>query len=925
MTKIKIIGLLVVFFISFNGSLAKKSFTFQDAMNFKSVSGQKISPDGNWILYVANPDRGDGNLYIQSAHDTTKIIINRGSNGDFSDDSKWVAARILPKQLEVANAKSPSDAPKNSLSLTNLTSDKSIDIESVKSFKFTNDATWLVYQKFENKDDKSEKYKKKKIGSTLVLRHLNSGTEIPIENVTEYIIDSNSNYVFYTISSASGKRDGIYARNIKANFAPEIAINTAENTFFTSMTWLDKHGKLAYVTGSLRKDGTTDNGNVYYWLANNPGLKRIALNSEAIDKTYFIPSINRLQWTDDGEKLFFGYKPLSEKDTIANDDIKFSDSTFFNIDSILYNADNQVWHWKDDRIGTYQKKWWDENKDRTFTGIIDINKGTHLLLAFDSANAVNSIPYTDNSNFAIGYDEIKYSKLILYDGWYYDLYTINLATGEKKLIAEKIAEPAHISPKGSYIIFFQNKQWYVYNNINNTKTSLTAEIPTVFYDEDNDLPKAPDSYGIGGWYADERFVYIYDKYDIFQLAPAEPGTFVNFTAVVGRKHKVQFRFVKLDREKKYINSADTLFASGYYEKDRTYGIYFFETNIAGGINLNNNNVTDLSIKKDYTLLGRSKYTNNLIYSRENFDEFPDIWYGDLFLNTVKKLTDINPQMKDYIWGRTEAMQWTSALGDTIKGYLIKPDNYDAKKAYPVLVYFYERFSEYTNKFYQPRINHRPIYQTYLGDGYLVFVPDVIYRAGRPGQDAYDCIVPGLDSLIARGIIDKSKIVIQGHSWGGYQTAYLAATTNLFAAAAAGAPVGNMTSAYSQIRTESGLARQFQYEKWQSRIGGNLWDSLNSYLANSPVFRLKGETSPLLILHGNVDEAVPFAQGVELFLAYKRLNKPAVLVEYDKEPHHPRKYENKLDWQIKMKEWFDYFIYNRTEPKWISKGMPYQGK
>lgn len=922
MIRVKILEIITLALVIIHPAFAKKVFTFQDAMKFKSVAGQKISNDGKWIQFVANPDRGDGNLIIQSTKDTTHYNIERGAYGEFSDNSKWVAAKVLPKQIDLANAKTPADAPKNSLSLLNISTSKVIEIESVKSFKFTNDAEWLIYHKFENKDDKSEKFKKKKIGSTLVLRHLFTGTEIPIENVTEFVVDSNSNFVFYTISSANGKRDGVYVRKLKEHFAPELAINTSENNYYSALSWLDNIGLLAYITGSLRKDGTTDNGNIYYWDSNKPETKRILLNSSAINNLYYIPSINKLQWTDDGSKLFFGFKPIAEKDTIPDEDIKFTDSTFFNIDSILYNADDQIWHWKDDRIGTYQKKWWDDNKDRTFTGIIDISKGTHLLLANDT---ITSIPYTDNSSFAIGYNEIKYSKLILYDGWYYDLYSIDLTTGQKTLIVDKIAEPANISPKGTYIIYFKNKNWYVYNNLTKENASLTGNLKIPFYDVDNDLPKQPDSYGIGGWYKDERFVYINEKYDIYQFAPGEPGAFINFTAAVGRTNKIQFRIINLNKDKKYYNSKDTLFANAYFEDYRTNNIYFFETNIAGGINLSLENQTDFVKGKNFTLLGRAKYTNDLIFSRESFEEFPDIWHGDLFLNKTKKITNINPQMKDYIWGYSEPLEWISALGDTIKGYIIKPDNYDAKKKYPALVYFYERFSEYTYKFYQPRINHRPIYQTYLGDGYLIFVPDVIYRAGRPGQDAYDCIIPGMDTLIARGIIDKNKVVIQGHSWGGYQTAYLAATTDRFAAAAAGAPVGNMTSAYSEIRSESGLARQFQYEKYQSRIGGNLWDSLDSYLRNSPVFQLKKGTVPLLILHGNVDEAVPFPQGVELFLAYKRLNKPAVLIEYDKEPHHPRKYENKLDWQIKMKEWFDYFVFHKSEPKWIIDGLPYNGR
>ncbi|GAB1372332.1 hypothetical protein MASR1M45_23940 [Candidatus Kapaibacterium sp.] len=181
------------------------------------------------------------------------------------------------------------------------------------------------------------------------------------------------------------------------------------------------------------------------------------------------------------------------------------------------------------------------------------------------------------------------------------------------------------------------------------------------------------------------------------------------------------------------------------------------------------------------------------------------------MDSTHKITDVNPQMKDFKWGTTEQVRWKPPVGDSLHGYIIKPDGFDPKKKYPVLVYYYERFSEQTFRFYQPRVNHRPIYQIYLGEDYLVFVPDVRYRDGRPGTDAVEAITSGVQMLIDRGIADSKKLCIQGHSWAGYQTAYIVTQTNMFAAASAGAPVGNMTSAYSQIRTESGLARQFQYE------------------------------------------------------------------------------------------------------------------
>jgi dipeptidyl aminopeptidase/acylaminoacyl peptidase len=204
---------------------------------------------------------------------------------------------------------------------------------------------------------------------------------------------------------------------------------------------------------------------------------------------------------------------------------------------------------------------------------------------------------------------------------------------------------------------------------------------------------------------------------------------------------------------------------------------------------------------------------------------------------------------------------------------------------------------------------------------VVFVPDVVYRTGYPGQSALDCVVPGVLELIRRGFVDPERVGVQGHSWGGYQIAYLVTKTNVFRAAAAGAPVANMTSAYGGIRWESGMSRMFQYERTQSRIGRTLWDAPLRYLENSPLFWADRIETPLLILHNDNDGAVPWYQGIELFTAMRRLRKPAWLVNYNGEPHWPLPYPKRRDWNIRMQQFFDHYLMGAPEPEWLAKGVP----
>ena len=204
---------------------------------------------------------------------------------------------------------------------------------------------------------------------------------------------------------------------------------------------------------------------------------------------------------------------------------------------------------------------------------------------------------------------------------------------------------------------------------------------------------------------------------------------------------------------------------------------------------------------------------------------------------------------------------------------------------------------------------------------LVFVPDVHYRVGYPGPSALDYVTTGVQSLVAKGFVDEKRIGIQGHSWGGYQVAYIVTKTNMFRAAEAGAIVANMVSAYGGIRWESGLARMFQYEKDQSRLGVTLWEKPDLYLKNSPIFEADKINTPLLLLHNDADGAVPWYQGIEMYLALRRLNKPSWMLNYNGEPHWPLKRENRIDFQTRMMQFFDHYLKDAPAPVWMKEGIP----
>ena len=261
-------------------------------------------------------------------------------------------------------------------------------------------------------------------------------------------------------------------------------------------------------------------------------------------------------------------------------------------------------------------------------------------------------------------------------------------------------------------------------------------------------------------------------------------------------------------------------------------------------------------------------------------------------------------------------------GQKLQGLLYKPENFDPSKKYPMIAYFYERSSDGLHNYSAPAPSASTINRTYaVSNGYLIFVPDIPYVIGYPGQSAYNAVVSGTYALLDQfDFIDPERLGLDGQSWGGYQIAYLITQTDLFTCAFAGAPVSNMTSAYGGIRWGSGMSRMFQYEETQSRIGGTLWEKPLNYIENSPVFYAPKVNTPVMIMHNDADGAVPWYQGIEFFVALRRLGKPAWMVSYNDEDHNLTKRPNRKDLSVRKMQFFDHYLMGAPMPYWMDKGI-----
>lgn len=888
-------------------SAQKRAMTFEDIMKFKQIKEAQISEMGNWISFTEQPDRGNSTAVVKETENDKVYRIERGKNPIVLPAENFAVITRLPDFSELEKAEK--DKPKNELYILNLSNADTIIFPGVDSYKYSNSSKWIAvkYTKEEKKDTaKTEKKKEKKdeiTGQPLLLLDLANKQNYSFDLVTEYSFDSLSNYLAYATADTSGN-SSIVIRDLSSTEMSISLIDSTSGHIYSALTW-NGESKLAFIKSKLDAKKKPVNGALYIWDNN---LTQVAASDTTLN-SWNIPSKNNLKWSTNKQMLYFGRRPFIP---LIGDDKIDSTVDIFNFENILNKRTVSVWHWNDPLIKTHEEKQYKLEKEKTYTAVLNLIDGSITQLADSTMPDLNT---TNSPIYAVGKSNVPYMKEITWDDYYYDFYRVDIKSGERDKFIQHTNQQVVVSPSCKYVLFFEDSNWSKVDLSNLSKENLTSSIVNPFYDEEFDLPMQAPGFGVGGWLIGDSAVIIYDKYDIW-LFSGKTGYKKNLTSGQGRKSGNIFRIIKLNKDADYLNQyGNKLLLSSYNELNKNSGYY--------SLDLKTGSLTRLfDEKKKFSFIAKAKQDDKILYSRESYSEFPDLWFTSDNFKSSKKNTNLGIQTDQFAWGSTELIEWLSDDGIKLQGALIKPGNYQKGKKYPVLIYYYELFSQRLHEFPDMVVNHRPNFAFYASNDYVIFLPDVRFQIGRPGLSALKCIMPGVQKIIDMGIANPKAIALHGHSWSGYQTAYVITQTNFFKCAIAGAPVSNMTSAYSGIRWGTGMARQFQYEKAQSRIGGSLWENLLEYIENSPVFYADKINTPLLIMHGDEDDAVPWYQSIELYLALRRFNKDAIFLQYKGEPHHPKMYANKLDYAMKMKEYLDYHLKGTDAPGWMKNGIRY---
>jgi len=906
----------------------KPALSWKDVSKWRSIKPfSTLSSNGQWVAYIIGPVEGDQEVVVKKVNDTTIYRYPCGATANqlaFSYDAKFFAFKVSPKDAEVKAAKKINKTLYDKLVIVNLDANTKIDFDRVRSFSFSGKSPdWIAIQFAALETAPKDKDAAK--GTDLLLYNASNKKSFNIGSVSEFAFNKAGDMFAYAVDANGKNGNGIYVRNMKTGLTSDIDNDKAS---YKSINWNEEGTAFALLKSIKNDDYKTDVYSVIgvsKFMGENPS---IAMYSSLSDKSFpagmGISGDRRPYWSDDLSTIFLGINTIEKADKPKTDSTKSGKKdSLMKKPAMMASAkkddiekpDMIIWNWQDRRLQSAQQVQEMADKTYSYLGEYQVANNRFIQLADSNMRQVNIAP---KQMYAIGTDNAKYELMSNLNGQSYsDIYLINLKTGTKTLLFEKMYRTGSsgftTSPDGKMAGYYQDGAFYSINLETGEKYNLTGKIKASFVNEMDDhnvIKPATESFG---WSADSKYILIKDNYDLWRIS-ADGKSAVSLTD--------NWKAKKMEITRKFFLYPDDKGTD--LQKAQYFGILDRNTKQAGIGRLENGKIKILFLDDNaYGNMSKASNSPVFVYTKENFEQAPEMYVSNAAdLSAAKQVTKNTPDQSKYAWSSgVKLINYVSANGDSLQAALYLPANYQPGKAYPTITYIYERLTDELNSYTMPGFPGTGFNKAlYTSNGYAVLMPDIKYKLNDPGMSTVACVVPAVQAAIATGIVDAKRVAIHGHSWGGYQTAFLITQTNIFKAAAAGAPLTDMISMYSLIYWNSGGTNQAIFEASQGRLTSGYWDNMEAYARNSPIYHIKNVQTPLLLLHNDKDGAVDFTQGIEYYNGLRRLNKPVVMITYKGENHGIAKLPNRKDYAVRMLEYFDYQLKDKPAPTWWSKGV-----
>jgi dipeptidyl aminopeptidase/acylaminoacyl peptidase len=854
-----------------------------DYEKWETPGAAVLSPDGRWAAWTVTRVDGDVALHVRAVAQESTRTIPHASAPLFSPDGRWVAwsrgvAEVERRQREVGG-----ETVHSRIELLDLTSGALLHAGDFATAAFSADGAFVALRAYGGSGR----------GSDVVVRDLRSGTFTRLAGVLAHAWRDDG--AVLALTAAAGA-NGSSLQLFDARTATLRQLAASDSAELTGIAWRPDHDELAVLSPQRAPDGSTSHS-ILLWRAATSRTSAPATLDPAgradIPAALRIVDTRALRWSADGATLYFGVREHTAAPAAG---------------AAGETAGVEIWHWADAEIVPEQKVQAGLASSRSQPAAWRPSSNSVVLLA-DAG--IESVLLSDG-DYAAAYDTKRYARERMFGPQLRDIHAIDVRTGARDLVAERVQYAFGISPGGRYILYVRDGQYWTFDTRTKRSTSITADLTARFINDAHDYPvRDKPPFGVGGWTPGDRSVLLHDRYDVWEVRPDGSG---GERLTDGAAERVRHRRIWLHPDERVVDLSKPAFVALYGETTKRTGY----ARIRSGRPAERLLFTDAQASR----LQKADSADVYMYRLERFDDSPDLFAGGVQLSDATQLSRTNPFQSDYAWGRAELIDFATADGRELQAALFYPANYQPGRQYPMIVDIYETVSNTLHGYTVPSEYTTYNAAVFTQDGYFVLRPDIAYRTRDPGVSAVESLVPAVERVLATGMVDREAIGLVGHSWGAYQTAFAITQTDLFSAAVAGAPLTNMISMYLSVFWNTGGTDARMFEIDQGRMEVPFWEDLDAYIRNSPVFHVERMRAPLLVAFGDRDGAVDWHQGIELYNAARRAGKELVLLVYEGENHSLARRPNQQDYHRRTNEWLAHYLKGAPAPDWITRGVPH---
>lgn len=879
------------------------TLSVDDYQQWENLGWQSwLSDNGRWMAYQVSLVNENDTLHIRSTDGEKHYKYAHSDNPDFSSDGKWAAIRKGYSPDEEEAMKKKKKPIENKVILLNLDNGEEETFESISSFEISHDGKHLIMSTYPPKDSKAK-------GKDLIVHNLDTRTSRNIGNVSEWALNDKGNLLAYIIDAEKNRGNGVELFDLSKY---SISFLASDTTTFRKLAWEEEKPALTFMQAFYDTAYTEANHRIYAYKDLEAGTDQLILDPSKrkdFPTGMHIRETYTPRWSEDLNRIFVGIDDWDEKEVEEKGEDKKEKKKKADEEKV---PEMEIWHWKDADIMPRQRRTYNRDKDATFLSVWDVANNNFVQIEDKKMKDASMV---GDGEAMILMDETPYEPQFRLE--HADVYVADAKTGQRKLAMKNFPRNNFYrsSPDGQYLLYFIDNHWHTYNIKSGKTTNLTKALKTPFWNTRYDGPREIlPPFGNGGWTKGDKEVLLYSEYDIWAFQPDGSG---HKRLTEGEKEEMVYRVYRVDREEDYIDLDKPLFFSLFGDITKESGY----ARVNADWEIEEKMVMDKRVRS----LNKAEEADAYTYVAESYTDSPDVFFTDGSLKDAKQLSNTNPQQEKYAWGKTELIDYKNEKGEKLQGLLHYPANYEKGKQYPMITYIYERRTDSKNNYIAPTDRRAYNLTHYVQNGYFVFQPDIVYETNHPGESAVECVVPAVEKVLKTGMIAKDKVGLMGHSWGGYQTAFIITQTDLFSAAIAGAPLTNMISMYNSIYWNTGTPDQQIFETSQGRLREPYWNLMEEYVANSPVFQAQNIKTPVLMTFGDEDGAVDYHQGIEMYITMRRLEKPLIMLLYEGENHGLRKKENQIDYFNKVTEFFDHHLMGNDPKDWIVEGQSYLKK